>query len=119
MRHVVVERCFAYAAQIPASRVAPFLVPLLVFFSLFIGLCGFAIFPVFGLVVLPLLIGSLSIIPVAVGSDRIRLRRAIAIYGDNYRLPICARCNYDLRGSDSDACPECGAPTRLRADEWR
>ncbi|MEM9916154.1 MAG: hypothetical protein AAF911_14455 [Planctomycetota bacterium] len=62
---------------------------------------------------------AIAIFPLAVRSDRIRLRRAIAIYGDNYRLPVCARCDYDLRGSDSDHCPECGAPTRLQADEWR
>ncbi|MEM6853090.1 MAG: hypothetical protein AAF593_01650 [Planctomycetota bacterium] len=131
MRHVVVQRCFGYAAQIPATSVAPVMalvaVPTAGIFlgavlSLFVSFV--APFPVVALLavgfwVIATLGLAIAIFPLAVRSDRIRLRRAIAIYGDNYRLPVCARCDYDLRGSDSDQCPECGAPTRLQADEWR
>ena len=128
---MVVQRCFGYAAQIPATAVAPVFaliaVPVVAIFlgvvlSLFVGLV--APFPVVAILALGLWVVStlglaIAIFPLAVRSDRIRLRRAIAIYGDHYRLPICARCDYDLRGTDGDHCPECGAPPRLQADEWR
>ncbi|MEM7625998.1 MAG: hypothetical protein AAF333_10250 [Planctomycetota bacterium] len=115
MRPVVVERCFAHAAQIPASRVAPFFVVPAVFGSFVAGVLSTAVAPVCGLVFVPLLLASAAIVPAMIHSDRDRLRRAIALYGHGYRLPVCARCDYDLRGTESETCPECGAPTRLRA----
>lgn len=114
MRPVVVERCFAHAAQIPASRVAPFFVVAAVFASFVVSLMSMAAAPAFGLIFAPLLIASLAIVPAAIRSDRDRLRLAIALYGNGFRLPICARCDYDLRANESDTCPECGAPTRLQ-----
>ena len=114
MRDVVIDRCFAHAAQVPASRAAPFLVVAAGFVSMVITIWCMAERPVFGLVFLPLMAASLGIVPAMVHSDRDRLRRVIAIYANGQRLPICARCDYDLRGTESETCPECGAPTRLR-----
>ncbi len=39
------------------------------------------------------------------------MRRSIAMAFRGERLPFCLGCGYDLRGSNSDACPECGAMT--------
>ena len=33
-------------------------------------------------------------------------------------LSKCARCNYDLQGSQSDVCPKCGLPCTATQLEW-
>ena len=31
----------------------------------------------------------------------------------------CSVCNYDMRGSTTDVCPECGTPASQAAGDWR
>jgi len=48
---------------------------------------------------------------------RPELIRFIATLHTNSRLHRCLNCDYDLRGSISDTCPECGAPVNLEIDQ--
>ena len=48
-----------------------------------------------------------------------RMREALYAYCPGGRLPRCAMCDYDLRGADSDRCPECGTVVRLFEPDGR
>ena len=50
----------------------------------------------------------------ALRSDRKRLRDGITRYIIGGRLPVCAQCDYDLRGTTGDTCPECGSVVVFR-----
>jgi len=44
---------------------------------------------------------------------RSALERLLDIDMNSGKLRRCWMCDYDLRGSDADECPECGASTKL------
>jgi hypothetical protein len=48
-------------------------------------------------------------------AQALRSRLAADLEGD--RFQVCVECEYDLRGSPGDACPECGAPILI--SEWK
>jgi hypothetical protein len=48
---------------------------------------------------------------------RRRIRDQIIRELQGSRLPACLSCNFDLRGSTADKCPECGEPTVIDSDD--
>lgn len=65
-----------------------------------------------------LLIGCIFVtVPVLYQFTLLRVRAALrytvmkAYRGE--RVPFCFNCGYDLRGVDSEHCPECGSRTRV------
>lgn len=102
---------------------------LLAAFSLIIGMAGAVLGGIYGyytpvqndtlfsVTTKGLLAGIFTFAISAVIAIPIFLRRAPIEYFTknvvNGRMPVCPRCRYDLRGSKSDDCPECGCLVRV------
>ncbi len=96
--------------------VVPFIGELLFWIVLGVAIVGTFVFRLLPYLFVPVgtLFGVLLLAGLALAlAQRWRTHRALARFVQTYRLPdrlpYCLECNYNLKGSTSDTCPECGA----------